>query len=187
MIQKVTSLTAINDLRTVEVNPLESKDAKIFITLLMENDSLKLSESLLEYIVYKISWLIPFHLQLIQQEIVDVHESTGEEITEGSIDKAFEQIVHSRNKPQFEPYFSRLLKLFKQQDFDFVMEVLQYVAVNDNIGQDILNDKAVKFGIADQKLIMEILESDGYLFISEGSYRYTSPILQLWCKKHICK
>ena len=187
MIQKVTSLTAINDLRTVEVNPLSSKDAKIFITLLMENDSIKLSESLLEHIIYKISWLIPFHLQLIQQEIVDVHESTGEEIDESSIDKAFEQIVHSRNKPQFEPYFSRLQKLFRQQDFDFVMEVLQYVAINDKIGQDILNDKAVKFGIADQNIIMEILESDGYLFESEGSYCYTSPILQLWCKKHICK
>lgn len=187
MIQKVTSLTAINDLRTVEVNPLEPKDAKIFITLLMENDSIKLSDQLLEYIIRKVSWLIPFHLQLIQQEIIDVHESTGHEITEGYIDKAFEQIIHSRNKPQFEPYFSRLLKLFKQKDFNFVMEVLQYVAVNEKIGQDILNDLAVKFGIADQKIIMEILESDGYLFISEGSYCYTSPILQLWCKKHICK
>jgi hypothetical protein len=187
MIQKVTSLTSINDLRTVEVSPLEPKDAKVFIALLLRNDKIILSEQLLEYIILKIKWLIPFHLQLIQQEIIDVHESSEEPIDEDSINKAFEQVVHSRNKPQFEPYFSRLEKLFKLNEFDFVMDILKNVAVNDKIGNDILNDRSVKFKISEPKLIMEILESDGYLFFTDGAYQYTSPILQLWCKKHICK
>jgi hypothetical protein len=187
MVEKVTSLTSINDLRTVEVNPLEPADAKTFIALLLTNDRITLSEPLLEYIIHKIRWLIPFHLQLIQQEIIDVHESSGLEIGEGTIDKAFEQIVHSRNKPQFEPYFSRLEKHFKHNELDFVMDVLKYVALNDQIEDDVLHDKTVKHRLTELKPILEMLENDGYLFKTGGAYRYTSPILQLWCKKHICK
>lgn len=187
MVQKVTSLTAINDLRTVEVNPLEPEDARIFIDLLLKNEGIKLDTVLLEYIIQKIKWLIPFHLQLIQQEIIDVYESSGKPIDKTSIDKAFEQIVHSRNKPQFEPYFSRLEKLFKNNEFDFVMEVLNYVALNDTITEAILHDKSVKHSVKEHKLLIETLTSDGYLVFTNNAYRYTSPILQLWCKKHICK
>lgn len=187
MIEKVTSLTSINDVRTVVVNPLEPKEAKQFISLLMENEGVVLSDSLLDYIIYKIEWLIPFHIQLMQQEIIDVHESMVKEIDETIIDKAFDQIVHSRNKPQFEPYFSRLTKLFKNEGYDFVMEILRHIAENNTIEKDVLHDKSIKYNISDEKGIMEILENDGYVFLNDTHYRYTSPILKLWCKKHICK
>jgi len=187
MIEKVTSLTSINDLRTVEVNPLTHEQAMEFIRLLMENEEFSLNEDLINYILKKVSWLIPFHLQLIQQEIVDVYESTGEAIDPEAVDLAYEQIIHTRNKPQFEPYFSRLAKIFKGDEHDFALEVLMYTAQNETIDKQVLSDKSVKYRIDDINNIMNILEGDGYLFKTAGIYRYTSPILQSWCKKHICK
>lgn len=187
MVEKVTSLTSINDLRTVDLDPLELTDAREFLRLLLQNDGIFLNEEISNYALSKIGWLIPFHIQLIEQEIVDVYEARSAKIDSDSIDKAFDQVVHSRNKPQFEPYFSRLTKIFKNQEYQFVMEVLKYVAKNDTIDDAIINDLGVKYNIVEIKNILQLLEGDGYLFLKNGSYRYTSPILQLWCKKHICK
>lgn len=187
MVEQVTQLTAVNDLRTVEVEPLSKEQAKDFMMQLLDSDGMELEERLLDYTLTKIGWLIPFHLQLIEQEIVDVFESTGQHINEKSIDQAFEQVVHTRNKPQFEPYFARLKTLFKGDEYYFVSDVLQYIAIHDEIDMDILNDTGVKYNVQELKRIMDILEGDGYLYKSGGIYRYTSPILKLWCQKHICK
>lgn len=186
MVEKVTQLTAINDLRTVELNPLSNDQAIEFLRLLLESDNININKELLDYIIYKIGWLIPFHLQLIQQEIVDVFE-TENEMSKALIDKSFDQVVHSRNKPQFEPYFSRLSKIFKKEEYDYVMEILQYVAIEESIDHNTIYDKGVKYNIQSNKTVMDILEGDGYLFLKDEKYQYTSPILQMWCKKHICK
>ncbi|WP_018343229.1 AAA family ATPase [Cytophaga aurantiaca] len=187
MVEKVTALTSINDLRTVDVEPLNVVDAKLFLNDLLLEYKITISDKVIDYTLNKIGWLIPFHIQLIEQEIIDVHETTGEEITNDTIDKAFERVVHSRNKPQFEPYFSRLTKLFKDNEYDFVIEILMIVAENDSIEKAILYDKGIKHGLGEIKQILDVLESDGYLFQVDKAYRYTSPILQQWCKKHICK
>lgn len=187
MVEKVTSLTAINDLKTIDVEPLSREHAMIFIAELLIEDDISIPEELLSYITDKISWLIPFHIQLIVQEIVDVNEAEKKNIDTGTIDKAFEQVVHSRNKPQFEPYFSRLSKIFKGQEYDFALDILKHVAIHDAIEHNILYNKSIKYEIKELKDVMNSLEADGYLFEQERLYRYTSPILQLWCKKHICK
>ena len=183
MVEIVTSLTAINDLRTVDVEPLEQKDAEKFLSLLLENDGIVLNEQLLKYITEKIKWLIPFHLQMIEQEIVDVFESSRKPIDKEAIEKAFDQIIHTRNRPQFEPYFSRLAKIFKNAEYEFVMEVLKTIAQNDAIESNELHDIGVKYGINEIKTIIAILEGDGYIFSTGKTYNYTSPLLQLWCKK----
>lgn len=188
MVEKVTELTAVNDLRTVEVNPLSKAEAQDFLLKLLDSDGLVLEEVLIQYALIKMRWLIPFHLQLIAQEIVEVYETDGEPIDEKAIDQAFEQVIHSRNKPQFEPYFGRLKTLFKGSEYAFVSEVLQYIAINDSISGDVLHDTGVKHSVEEVRQTMDILEGDGYLFQSEDKhYRYTSPILQMWCHKHICK
>ena len=188
LVEKVTELTAVNDLRTVEVNPLSEVDAQDFLSKLLVSDGVILKDDLIHYALIKMGWLIPFHLQLIAQEIIEVYETNGESIDEKAIDQAFEQIVHSRNKPQFEPYFARLKTLFKGSEYAFVSEVLQYIARNDFIIGDVLYDTGVKHSVEEVRRTMDILEGDGYLFRSEDkNYRYTSPILQMWCRKHICK
>lgn len=188
MVEKVAELTAVNDLRTVEVNPLSNPEAQDFLLKLLASDGLDLEEDLIQYALIKMGWLIPFHLQLIAQEIVEVYERDEKSIDKKAIDQAFEQVVHSRNKPQFEPYFGRLKTLFKGSEYAFVSEVLQYISLNDEIGGDALYDTGVKHSVEEIRRTMDILEGDGYLFQSEDKYyRYTSPILQMWCRKHICK
>jgi len=188
MVEQVTALTAVNDLRTVEVGPLAYDEALDFIEKLLGADDVIVDEEVLRYTLDKMAWLIPFHLQLIAQEIVEVYETSGGDIDRKSVDQAFDQVVHSRNKPQFEPYFARLATLFKGVEYAFVFDVLEHIAKYDQVNSDVLHDTAVKHQVSEEKRIMDILEGDGYLFKGEDrTYRYTSPILQMWCRKHICK
>jgi len=187
LVEKITELTAINDLRTLTVEPLSETEAKDFITALLVNYNIRLNESTMTYTLNKIRCFIPFHIQLMVQEIIDVHESAEGEIDNAAIDKAFEQVVHIRNKPQFEPYFSRLKKIFKDGDHAFVMELLQTIAIKNEISKATANDLAVKHGISNFKFVIETLEGDGYIFKEGDNYYYVSPFLQSWCKKHICQ
>jgi hypothetical protein len=190
MVKKVTELTSINDLRTVDVTPLDFAEGKTFLNELLRTYGITIKDDVIDYTLNKIRWLIPFHIQLIEQEIIDVYEDNEmaeEDVNNNTIDKAFEKVVNSRNQPQFEPYFSRLEKLFKGSEYAFVIEVLMHTAENNTIDVAVLYDKGVKYGLFEVKQILDVLESDGYLLDTDKVYRYTSPILQLWCKKHICK
>lgn len=189
IVEQVTQLTAINDLRTVEVRDLTIIEGKDFLQKLLEEENLQLADHLLTYVTEKLKWLIPFHLQLIAQELIDVHEALGIEFDESIIDKAFEQVVHVRNRPQFEPYFARLSSLFKDREYAFVMDVLKHVALHNTIKENELNDYAVKHSVESKQRVKTVLEGDGYLYYSEenGVYYYTSPILQMWCRQHICR
>lgn len=188
MVEKVTELTAVNDLRTVEVSPLSSIEAHDFLSKLLTYDKVTLEDGIINYILKRMEWLIPFHLQLIAQEIVDVIESEEpNEITNELLDKAFDQIVHLRNKPQFEPYFARLTMLFKGNEYAFVIEVLQCIALNGTIDRDASHNLSVKHKVEETKRLINILEGDGYIFQGEDQlYRYNSPLLKMWCQKHIC-
>jgi hypothetical protein len=95
--------------------------------------------------------------------------------------------VHSRNKPQFEPYFSRLKKIFNNNEYDLVLNILTELALDNIIGDAELANLGVKHQVNGTRIIIEQLEADGYLVNNDGRYLYTSPILKSWCKKHICK
>ena len=41
MIEKITSLKAVNDLKIIEVEPLSTEEAKDFLTKLMSNEGMK--------------------------------------------------------------------------------------------------------------------------------------------------
>ncbi len=187
IVSQVTELTAVNDLRTVEVKPLSNEEAKDFLQQLSETDKVNLEDEVIDYILERIGWLIPFHLQLLEQEIVDVYELTNEPIDKNTVDQAFEQVVHSRNKPQFEPYFARLKIVFKYHEYQFVIYLLKEIALNEVVEINQLHDMSVQFNIPEYKTALDILEGDGYIYQTENkTYRHTSPILRMWCQKHIC-
>jgi len=188
MVEKVSELTSINDIRTLQLEPLSDTEARDFLLRLSEDEDIDFQTEQLDYILKRVQWLIPFHLQLIQQEILDVYESDEEQpLNNSMIDKAFDQIVHSRNKPQFEPYFSRLKKIFSNNEYELVLNILTEIASDHIIGDAELANLGVKHHVTGTRNIMEQLEADGYLVNNDAQYLYTSPILKSWCKKHICK
>jgi len=189
MVEQVTQLTAVNDLRTVELGALTEVEAGDFLQKLLEGENLAINKDILKYVLDKMKWHIPFHLQLIAQELIEVYEVEGKELDTKAVERAFEQVVHVRNRAQFEPYFARLNSIFKAEEHQFVIDILKHVALYDQIEEEVMIDFSVKHNIKDIQRIKNMLEGDGYLFysIEDSVYRYTSPILQLWCRRHMCR
>lgn len=177
------SLTAINDLKTIEVGALSETEAKDLINRLLSNHSRLINEETTQYMVLKIKWLIPFHIQLIVDECIDL-SNHGDEINSEAIDLAFIQLMEIKNKPQFEPYFSRLKIIYKGKTYDFIMDILCHTAKVDLITSDEIRNYAVKNELNDYRIIVETLQFDGYLIVENDIYRFHSPILQMWVKQH---
>ena len=189
IVEQVTNLTAVNDLRPVELQALSIDEAGDFLLKLLQEENFELDSPMINYVLDKIKWLIPFHIQLIAQEIIEVYEAEGVVIDKPAVDKAFDQILHVRNRAQFEPYFVRLSTVFLEEELDCVMEILKYVALNNQITEAAFLNLGKKYRIQDIQRIKNILEGDGYLYYNQKDeiYCYISPMLQLWCRKHICR
>ncbi|MBK9732804.1 MAG: ATP-binding protein [Chitinophagaceae bacterium] len=185
MVEKVCSLTEINDLYSIEVKPLAEAEAQAFMISLFDEKNFRVAPAQLNYLVEKIKWLIPFHCQLMVNEVALFAKANDSLITNQLIDDAFNDIIELRNKPQFEPYFSRLKKVFKHNDYDFVIEVLGFCAMNDIIDKLTLTNLAAKHKTSDVKIILGKLVDDGYIVKDKTVYHFNSPLLQLWCKKHV--
>jgi len=181
MVEKIGQLTDVNDLQPIEVKPLTRVEAEDLLSRLCNRMNIKLKDDAAKHLLDTIKWFIPFHIQLICHELEDMYE--GKEIEKNGVDIAIDNTIAQKNKARFEPYFSRLKSLLESNEYRFAMEVLAYTARHDTIDILYINDCAVKNELDNKKEIMDMLCEDGYLFESDGSFIYTSPILQLWCKK----
>jgi hypothetical protein len=60
----IDSTAFINDLNSVEMEPLSPNEAENFLDQLLASQGLKVPDASLKYILQVIEWLIPFHIQL---------------------------------------------------------------------------------------------------------------------------
>ncbi len=181
MVEKIGQLTDVNDLDPIEVKPLTREEAKDLFMLLCNKRNMEIDEAAVEYLLDTMKWYVPFHLQLINQEIENIYEN--QMVVKADVATAIDNTITAKNKHRFAPYFSRLKGLLEPNEYLFAMDVLMYTAKNDSIDDLYINDCAIKHTLTNKKEILEMLCEDGYLFLSDKVYVYTSPILQLWCKK----
>jgi hypothetical protein len=188
-VSSIESSAFVNDLNSVEVGAMIAEEAKELLNDLLEAKRLSIEENVAEYLLGKIEWLIPFHIQLAVQEII-TQASQSREITHTTIDKAFDAIIQARNNNHFEHYYSRLKRHFKNADFAYADELLQIIAENGTIEKARVFDLSAKHGVQEKwRNIIEILMYDGYINNVENKniYRFNSPILRMWWQRFICK
>jgi uncharacterized protein len=177
----------INDIHSIEVGPLTLEESHELISALLDSKKINISKEASRYLMDKVEWLIPFHIQLAAQEILS-SSPTNSQATPQLIDTAFENILARRNNNHFEHYYSRLKKSFKNDAFTFATAVLNKIAEKTTVTQAELFDIAVTVGIQDEwKNIIEILIYDGYINNNPDTniYRFNSPILRMWWQKFL--
>ncbi len=193
LVKKLESTDLINHLTVIDVPPLSQEEAIQLFQQIIAHPLYKVDihPDVIFYILQKLDvhWLIPFHVQLAIQEIIDVYESENKPITKELADKAFQQILHQRNNSYFSQYYERLKKRLDTPDYKFAYEVLQTIAQKDVIDKMVVYDLAVKHQVTNTyKAVVESLLYDGYIHNPQDStqYRFTSSILKLWWKKYVC-
>ena len=179
----------INDINSVEIDTLTTEEAKQLLAELLLPKDLKIEDDACDILLNKISWLIPFYVQLAVQEIITI--ATGKQlVTTEIVERAFENIIAARNNNHFDDYYTRLKKHFKNEDFDYANELLCIAAEKGKFEIAVAFDLMVKHKIKNKyNHILEILMYDGYInnLGNKDVYQFNSPILRMWWQRFICK
>jgi len=183
-VRKFNATDRINDIEEMELTPLEKYQAIEFVTSLLDYKDIKLREA--DYLIEKLDWLNPFHIQLMGKEISDLLEADNRngQMTKACIDKAFEKVVENGNI-YFEHYKSRLKKVYKNEALVFINELLLLIKEKDTADYSEIYDLAVKNKVTEElDSILETLLYDGYLTCDKpkGKYTFYSPLLKHWWK-----
>ncbi len=181
-VSSIDGTAFINDINSIEVGPLAKADALEFLEQLLANKKRSISRESANYLMDKIEWLIPFHIQLAVQEMID-QSIPDVEITNEIIDKSFNEIVASRNNNHFEHYSSRLRISFKGNEYKFTYTLLCNMAQGGLLAKAEAFDLSIDFNVQDRfRPILEILIYDGYINNNGDTnvYRFNSPILKMW-------
>ena len=176
--KKLNATATINDLNVVEVPPLSKSEAKNFTRKLLKAYQVKMAPKVVDTMLDRLHWLMPFFIQLIIQMVIDEFEVLHEPITSEVIEEIIEKSSNHRNNIYFENYYSRLDKSLTKEESALAKRILLEVAENDSVPLD--HYKAIE----DAASVLDILEFDGYINSNNNCYSFNSPILQLWWMKH---
>jgi uncharacterized protein len=181
-------INLINDLDNLSVEPLSMKQGKLFINELIENQYFNMSDSVIEYTLKKIKWLIPFYIQLVINEVIQLCSIDEiEEVTNKVINEAMEKILKYRN--YFEHWHSRLKDAFTSEDkYNFALDILNKISIDNKINRNEIVDLALKYSF--EKSYMDTinsLEYDGYISFYRNNYIFNSPILRMWWCRNVSR
>lgn len=189
--QTVSSINAtatINDLASIEVEPLSEAEALELFSKLLNTHSRTIHASGEKALMEILQWYIPFHIQLIVQEIIQATHPDAE-VTKEIVEKAIKELLSLRHKNHFDHYYSRLKTHFKDDAFKYADMLLKRLAVKHTMTKKDISDLAVRYQQEeDYRKIIENLMYDGYIHYNttRGVYLFNSPILKRWWELFIC-
>lgn len=189
IVKKLDGLHLITMLNVIEVPPLSTEEASNLLLQILAHYKVEISSEAVGTVLKEIDWLIPFHVQLAAQEIIDVYETEEKMIDNALVMKAFAQILHHRNSIYFEIYLERLKKNLETPDYKFANQLLDKIANQDTIDKADIHNLAVKNKVTETyKATLESLVYDGYINNHDDAnrYRFSSSIFKLWWKKYVC-
>jgi len=189
--EKLGATQAINDLNIFEIEPFDREEAKELTKNLLDSGKIPYSPESIDYMLEKLAWFSPYHIQLLVQEFADEFDINGKSVSNASVDEAFSKITGRRNDANFAHYYERLNKTFVDKELAFALDLLKILSrQNADMTMPQMQELAERFSLADQyPFVLRTLEFDGYIFRSvsggETSYRFTSPILKLWWSQYV--
>ncbi len=186
VVAKIDASRHINDLNSIKVKPLEKDDAKKFVHELFKANLKKISQKNIEYLLNMIEWLIPFHIQLIVQEVVKLQRN-NQNIQSSAIDRAFDEALE--HKQYFESWLSKIKTSFKNEEFIFAKMVLNKISEEQAVEYKHIVNLASKNNMdeEDAKAVIRSLVYDGYINNNDQPkiYRFNSPLLRMWWLRNV--
>jgi uncharacterized protein len=183
---------AINTLGTLKIPPLRVEEANQLCKLILETENIQYADDAISYLLKQIHWLIPFHIQLVLQELIDGYYM-GEEksVVCDSIDRVIDKLT-KKNSQCFDQYHEHIIKVYPKVtiEYIFIKALLNKLSQIDTLTKDEVHQLAIANEVLEGiDRIINHLEYDGYIH-QEGSdekpkYRFTSLIIRLWWRKNM--
>jgi uncharacterized protein len=189
-ITRAVSLSdTINDLHSPfdHYGPFPPDVARSFLQELARGEAVVLSEEVVQRVLERVGWHIPFHLQNVFSRLRDQPSP----LTPDSVDQVVEALLKVGSIFSF--WEERVRKHLKPDDSKYALALLQPIARDPNgATHDTLSQSLAKLiGDADERtktlrFLLDLLTSDGYLVNDGGRQRFLSPLLREYWRRHIC-
>lgn len=183
----------INDLRLFSLGPFSPEVADQLLDALGATHNLALSNEVRNRILFRIGWTIPYYLQLVFAELLEICRRNAADATVERVDQAFENLFKPAKKAYFDYWRQRLPEELGQVDASHALLLLNAIAATEQgASRDTLTQVLTKqvrnTGERREKLryLLDVLESDGYILQEEGSGRFLfrSPLLrEFWVRR----
>ena len=170
----------INDLNVFEVPPFTYTEAFKLAEKLLVGEGIRFESGVIEHIIERIQWLMPFFIQLVVSNLVDCFERTGVPVTIEDVDTSVENSSSQRSKSHFESYFTRLEKGLGEEKAEIANQILHLIAKDGAISPEQLYTALPETDKKIYRYVLSSLEFDGYISLQSNGYRFNSPILQSW-------
>ena len=190
VVKKLNRIDLINDIVNIKLPPLTRAEATDLIGRLVQglkadSPAFEINEQIMDYILDKESWHIPYYIQIIVDELFESCKETRDIPNEQSVNQTIHKIITDRY--QFQDYFENWKTRLKQasgypsENIYCAVDILNMVAGQGSIDFDAIHDLSVRHDVRDAKSITDVLEYDGYLSKDSRSlYRFNSIILKEW-------
>ena len=187
IVKKLDRLDLVNHLKNIQILPLTKDEAKELILRLIEgfkeeNNKFDIADDVIEYILDKIVWRIPYYMQIITDELFEFYDETENTINKDIVEFVLSELVKSKSNHSdyFENWKKRLKTAFQHQDYEFAIEVLNYIAKNNAIEHSVFHDLSIKNNVDDHRYILDVLQHDGYISEDNQYYGFNSILLKEW-------
>jgi hypothetical protein len=183
---------AINDLTPLNLEALDTEEADRFLSELGESNGLPLSAEQRAFIIDRVGWPLPHHLQIVFHALVD---SGATQADPAAVEAAFAHLMLPNNLSQFDTWRQRLDEQFDQSDAAAAKDILRHLckhAGGRNRAQ-VLNALMSTRQVADPATVEDqlarlllMLQRDGYLLESAGRYAFRSFLLrEYWYRREV--
>jgi uncharacterized protein len=175
--RKLDPSPTINDLNIVEIPPLTEAEGLDMSKKILAEYGVGAAEEVVEYLLERLDWLMPFSVQLMLQILIDEAENTGQPVSKAMVETALDKAASHRNNIYWANYFDRLKEAFSEAEYWTAKAILSEIARLESV-------PAHDFKQSNAAEVLEVLEYDGYIHETSGQYQFNSVILRKWWQKN---
>lgn len=181
VVSRVGLSATIADLHPCRLGPFDRPDAEGLLETLGLMEAIDMTDAVVARILERVSWWIPYHLQLVFKELWCLDRFEGRTVCPALVDEAYESLLELRHHKDFAHWIERLDKqAWAPAERDLMNAVLAAAAKDPaGVSTDVVRQLAVDGGL-DPAAVLPSLEHDGYLVFDHDRYRFGSALLREW-------
>jgi uncharacterized protein len=186
VVNRVAMSGTINDLRTFRLGELPDEQADALLVDLSRGESFDLPEPIRRRILELITWRIPYHLQLMFDQLLRSSRFEKRELGAALVDEAFEALLGPESRKHFAHWEERIKDtLISPQERDLMKALLAAAARDpkgfaDDTAAQLRQQHAPSEELAP---VLLALEHDGYLTRQNDRWRFASSLLREWWRR----
>lgn len=174
----------VNDLVPTPLGAFDPATADCFLQSLAESYAIELTKPLRTRLIEQLGWPVPYYLQVAFSKLYDLCDTVAKP-SPALVDQVFVELLGPSHKGYFDYWRQRLGEELGTPDDGHAVHLLNHCcrdprgAARDTLTQALRERVQDPDGCEERlRYLLDILESDGYLFQDEGRYRFRLELLR---------